>query len=102
MDVEHRPYKQLDLRNISHHSESCCKKFEFGLAHKKENITTHSTKDPKSIKHRYEEVTKVLLDALKTMQLKGVHDFSTIHFYMKCTGMGQDFIFCDAGAKRKF
>ena len=58
VDVEHRPHKKLDLRNISQNANFCCKKFEFGLVHEKENITTHRTDDLKTIEHKHEEVEK--------------------------------------------
>ena len=70
MEVEHRPHKKLDVRNISHNANFCCKKFKFGLVHKEEK-TTHSTDALESIKHKHEEVKKILLSGLKTMHQKG-------------------------------
>ena len=78
---EHKPHKKLDLRNITHNANFCCKKFEFILVHEKEK--------------------NILMSGLKTMHQKGIPYYAIIHFYMKCTGMDQDFIFCGAGAERK-
>ena len=93
--------KKMDLRNISHHSTFSCrpKEFEFGLIFEKENITTHSSENPKTVQHKHDEVKKVLLDGLETMKKKGVPYYAIIHFYTRCTGMDADFIFCDAGVK---
>ena len=76
VDVDHRPHKKLDLRNFSYNSMFSCKKFEFRLSHEKENITTHSTDDVGSIRHKHEEVKILLLDALnlKTLHKKSVPD----------------------------
>ena len=35
------------------------------------------------------------------MHQKGIPYYTIIHFYLKCTGMDQDFIFSGAGAERK-
>ena len=42
--------------NITHKAKFSCKKFVFGLAHAKENITTHSTDTLGSIRHKHKEV----------------------------------------------
>ena len=101
MEVEHRPHKKLNLRNISHFANFCCKKFEFGLVHEKENITTHSTDALESIKHKHEEVKKILLSGLKTIHLKGIPYYAIINFFLKYTEMDQDFIFSGANSERK-
>ena len=86
---------------MPYHSAFCHKKFEFGLVHKEENITTHSSEKPNTVQHKHDEVNKVLLNGLKQWRKGGIPDYAIIHSYMKCTGMDQDFIICDAGAKRK-
>ena len=101
VDVVHRPHKKLDLRNFSYHSRFFCKKFEFRLSHEKENITTHSTDEVGSIRHKYEEVKVLLLGALKTLREKNIPDYAIIHFYLHCTGMESDFIFSGTGPNRR-
>ena len=71
VDVEYRPHKKMDLRNVSNHSSLSYKKFELGLIYENENITTHSRENPKTVQHKHDEVKKVLLDGLKTMKKKG-------------------------------
>ena len=58
--VPFKTHKKLDLRNISRNSAFSCQKFEFGLSHPTENITTHSTDTPKEVKHKHEEVREVI------------------------------------------
>ena len=50
------------LRNSSTNSAFSGQKFEFGLSHPKENITTHSTDTSKEVKHKHEEVREVILE----------------------------------------
>ena len=91
----------MDLRNCSTHSVFSCQKFEFGLSHPTENITTHSTDTPKEVKHKHEEVREVILAGLEELYERGIPDYAIIHFYLDCEGMEQTFIFNGAGSKRK-
>ena len=99
--VHHAKHKKLDLRNSSRHSAFRCQKFEFGLSHPTENITTHKTDTPKEVKHKHEEVREVILAGLEEMYERGVPDYAIIHFYLNCEGMDQTFMFIGAGPKRK-
>ena len=56
-----------------------CKKFEFGLTHEPEYITSHGSDNPKKVKHKHEEVKKILLEGLEAMKKKG---FLTVVLYV--------------------
>ena len=99
--VHHAKHKKLDLRNCSTQSAFSCQKFEFGLSHPTENITTHSTDTPKEVKHKHEEVREVILEVLEEMHVRSVPDYAVIHFYLNCEGMDQTFIFSGSGPTRK-
>ena len=99
--VHHAKHKKLDLRNCSTQSAFSCQKFEFGLSHPTENITSHSTDTPKEVKHEHEEVREVILAGLEEMYERGVPDYAIIHFYLNCEGMDQTFIFSGSGPRRK-
>ena len=99
--VPFKAHKKLDVRNSSTHSAFSCQKFEFGLSHPTENITTHGTDTLKEVKHKHEEVREVILAGLEEMYTRGVPDYAIIHFYLNCEGMEQTFIFNGAGSKRK-
>ena len=67
VDMEHRPYKKLELRK------------HFNAL--------------KFIKHKHEEVKKYILSGLKTMHQKAIPTtYAIIHFYMKYMGMDQNYI----------
>ena len=99
--MHHAKHKKLDLRNNSVHEKFSCQKFEFGLSHPTENITSHSTDTPKEVKHKHEEVREVILEGLHEMHARGVPDYAVIDFYLNCEGMDQTFIFSGSGPKRK-
>ena len=99
--VHHQPNKKLDMRNSSRHSAFSCQKFEFGLIHPEENITSHASDTPKEVKHKHEEVKEVIESGLNELHQRDVPDYAIINFYMNCEGMEQTFIFNGVGPHRK-